>query len=85
MALTPRNIRGWKFATLGDFNTANATVKAFFGIPKGVGEATQEAMSVKTSLDSLGAIDFYYCGYHPQLAEVLPDSIYFDINIEIVE
>jgi len=85
MALTPINISGWKWDTKSEWATANRNAKTHLGIPFDADTSTtQQAMSEKTSENSVGEIEFWYCGYNPQLATVpgFGDPTNFDINLE---
>jgi len=78
-----KNITGWKWDSIEQFNDDCQIADAFFGYPK-VGEfVTNSCMEATPNYDAQMAILFYYVADNIQLREVLAPPANFDINIEI--
>jgi len=82
MAIQVKNIKGWKFKTLLEFNLQRASVDVYLGLPI-AGMLTQTSMEAKENYDEFGGLLFYYIGFNTQIVPYMPDPIFFDVNLEI--
>lgn len=85
MAWAEKEITGWSFATLENFEDANNDCDTYFGFPQDPEMTTQTSMSVLENIDSTETLLFYYVGWHPQLEEVLGAPSVFNVWVEYPE
>ena len=74
-----RNVTGYQWYTIEEFNTDRESLDDLFGYPR-PGDETLTSMVYLENLDLNGDVEFYYVGHNSQFVPVLGDPIQFDIN-----
>lgn len=75
-----KNITGYKWISLKEFENDRAVCDNHFGFPLD-GCVTKTTMEANISYTIEGEIDFYYVGENIQLTDILGESIEFTIRI----
>ena len=77
MAKETKQIHGWKWQTIEEFNAASDELNTFYNLPNEKGDIFMVEKSSKNEDDT---IDFYYVGKNKQIAAVFGKSTKFDIK-----
>ena len=80
MGYVTKNINGWKWSSIEDFNTDNDALDLALGLPTDAKNVTTTAMEARENDNGVDPV-FYYTATNDQFVGVLGAPIDFDIDV----